>query len=129
MVIRWSKICLVAAASFYCLLTVYGNITDYSTSFKAVESTLLMQYVYPGSGIGYRAITSPALQHVIYCFIICLEITTALLCILGVLALFKARAEGASEFNKAKYWAVVGLTLGFLSWQVIFMSKGSRVYS
>jgi predicted small integral membrane protein len=34
--------------------------------------------------------------------------------------------SGAAEFNRAKAFAVVGLILGFLLWQVGFMSIGGE---
>jgi len=33
---------------------------------------------------------------------------------------------GARDFNRSKDWAVAGLALGFLTWQVGFMSVGGE---
>ncbi|MCW3478586.1 DUF2165 family protein [Neisseriaceae bacterium JH1-16] len=38
--------------------------------------------------------------------------------------MLKARSAGNAKFHAAKKWSVVGLTLGFLTWQVAFMSAG-----
>lgn len=126
MIIRLSKIIMVAAVAFYCLLTAFGNITDYAANLPAVERTLSMKDVFPNSTITYRAITNPALQNAAYMFIISLESLTALLCVFGAWKLFKARKQTASVFNHAKNWSVAGLTLGVLVWQVIFMSVGGE---
>lgn len=126
MIIRLSKIVLIAAVSFYCFLTAFGNITDYAANLPAVERTLAMKDVFPNSTITYRAITSPMLQQAAYITIICLESLTTLLCALGAWKLFRARKQDALIFNQAKNWSVAGLTLGFLTWQVIFMSIGGE---
>lgn len=126
MIIRLSKIILVAAVAFYCLLTAFGNITDYATNLPAVERALSMKDVFPNSTITYRAITNTALQNAAYMFIISLESLTALLCAFGAWKLFSVRKQTASVFNHAKSWAVAGLTLGVLIWQVIFMSVGGE---
>lgn len=126
MIIRLSKIVLVAAVAFYCLLTAFGNITDYATNLPAVERALSMKDVFPNSTITYRAITNPALQNAAYMFIISLESLTALLCAFGAWKLFRARKQTASVFNHAKSWAVAGLTLGVCIWQVIFMTVGGE---
>ncbi|KTD30964.1 transmembrane protein [Legionella moravica] len=126
MMIRLSKIVLVAAVSFYCLLTAFGNITDYASNLPAVEKALSMKDVFPGSKITYRAITTPELQHAAYIGIISMETLTTLLCALGAWKLFRARKKEASVFNQAKSMSVAGLTLGFLTWQVLFMSIGGE---
>jgi predicted small integral membrane protein len=120
--IRTSKILCILAIAFYCFLDVFGNVSDYSVNFAAVERTLMMTDIFPDSLIGYRAITNPILHHVMYLVIIGLELLTTIICGVGAWKLFKVRHANAVVFNGAKNWAVAGLTLGFLTWQVIFMS-------
>ncbi|HHR0738943.1 TPA: DUF2165 family protein, partial [Legionella pneumophila] len=55
MIIRFSKVLLVVAVSFFCLLTAFGNITDYSANFPAVVKVLAMSDIFPDSTITYRA--------------------------------------------------------------------------
>lgn len=126
MIMRLSKITLVAAVAFYCLLTAFGNITDYATNFLGVKQALSMKDIVPISTIGYRAVTNPVLQNMAYLFIISLESLTALLCALGAWKLFRARKQTAAVFNHAKNLSVAGLTLGVLVWQVLFMSVGGE---
>ncbi|KTD66844.1 MULTISPECIES: DUF2165 family protein [Legionella] len=120
--IRISKILCIVALAFYCFLVVLGNITDYKANYVLVEHTLAMTDIFADSRIGYRAIFNPIVQHTIYLMIIGLEILTMVLCAAGAWKLFKVRHESALIFNGAKNWAVAGLTLGFLTWQVVFMS-------
>ncbi|CEG58205.1 DUF2165 family protein [Legionella fallonii] len=126
MSIRFSKIVLIAAIFFYCALTAFGNIFDYYTNFPLVERALMMKDVFPNSTIVYRAVTNPVLHHIAYIIIISMECLTAFLCAVGAWKLFKVRKEGAVVFNQSKRWAVAGLTVGFLTWQVLFMSIGGE---
>jgi predicted small integral membrane protein len=126
MLIRLSKILCIAAVSFYCVLAAFGNITDYSTNFFAVEHILMMKDIFPHSSITYRAINSPVLHHAAYITIISFETLTALFCAIGAWKLFRVRNSSTAVFNQTKNWAVAGLTLGFLTWQVLFMSVGGE---
>ena len=55
-----------------------------------------------------------------------MEALTAVLCWIGAAALLRHLRADAGTFNRAKTLAVVGLTLGFLLWQVGFMSIGGE---
>jgi predicted small integral membrane protein len=124
--IRAAKAALVAAVALFASLTAFGNLTDYNTNFVFVEHVMSMDTIFPFSTIHYRAITSPALHHAAYALIIAAEAATAVLCWIGAAALaIRLRAEAAA-FERAKAFAVLGLTLGFLVWQVGFMSIGGE---
>ena len=124
--IRAAKAATVAAIALFATLVTFGNLTDYNTNFVFVEHVLSMDTIFPFSTIKYRAITSPALHHAAYAVIIAAEAATALLCWVGAAALVRALRADANAFNRAKTFAVVGLTLGFLLWQVGFMSIGGE---
>ncbi|QBR84563.1 DUF2165 domain-containing protein [Legionella israelensis] len=126
MLIRTSKILLVAAIAFYASLTAFSNITDYATNFSAVQKVFMMKEVLPGTTITYRAINAPVIHHLGYIFIIFMESLTAILCWIGVWKLSHAVKQPAFIFNEAKEVAIAGLTIGFLTWQVTFMSIGSE---
>ena len=124
--IRAAKAASVAAIALFASLVTFGNLTDYGTNFAFVEHVMSMDTIFPFSTIRYRAITSPALQHAAYALIIAAEAATALLCWIGAaLLVWRLRAD-AKTFNRAKGFAVAGLTLGFLLWQVGFMSIGGE---
>ncbi|AEC18879.1 hypothetical protein PT7_0339 [Pusillimonas sp. T7-7] len=126
MIIRYSKILLVAAIAFFASLVAFGNITDYSSNFAFVQHVLLMDTILPNATIHYRAIQLPALHHAAYLFIIALETLTAVLCWLGAWRLLRLAKSSAHDFNRGKSMAIAGLTLGFLVWQVGFMSVGGE---
>jgi predicted small integral membrane protein len=85
-----------------------------------------MDTIFPFSTIGYRAITSVALHHIAYAVVIAAEAVTALLCWIGAGVLARHLRANARIFNRAKTVAVAGLTLGFLLWQVGFMTIGGE---
>jgi predicted small integral membrane protein len=122
--VRVAKIALVAAIALFARLVAFGNLTDYNTNFVFVQHVLSMDTIYPFSTIKYRAITSPALHRAAYALIIAVEVSIAVLCWIGAL-LCNIRAD-AGLFNRRKTFAILGLTLGFLLWQVGFMSIGGE---
>ena len=124
--IRVSKIALIAAIALFASLVAFGNLTDYNTNFVFVEHVLSMDTIYPFSTIRYRAITDPALQRAAYAVIIAAEAATAILCWLGAIVLVRNIRAEAGLFNRSKIFAILGLTLGFLLWQVGFMSIGGE---
>ena len=126
MIIRYSKIAFVAAIALFASLVALGNITDYGSNFEFVQHVLLMDTIFPTATIHYRAIESPLLHHAAYLFIIVLEALTALLCWIGAYRLLKRVKSPARDFNQAKSLAICGLSLGFLVWQVGFMSVGAE---
>jgi predicted small integral membrane protein len=124
--IRAAKVTLVAAIALFASLVAFGNLTDYNTNFAFVQHVLSMDTIYPSSTIAYRAIASPTLHHAAYAIIIAAEATTAIMCWIGAVTMLRRIRASASVFNRAKTFAVVGLTLGFLLWQVGFMSIGGE---
>jgi predicted small integral membrane protein len=124
--LRAAKIMMVAAIALFASLCAFGNVTDYNTNFVFVQHVLSMDTIYPFSMIKYRAITSPELHHVAYAAIIAAEGATAVLCWIGAVLLARQLRADANAFNRAKTFAVIGLTLGFLLWQVGFMSIGGE---
>lgn len=123
---RAAKIATVAAIALFASLVAFGNMTDYGTNFAFVQHVLSMDTIFAWSTVGYRAITNPALQKAAYAVIIAVEAATALLCWVGAAALACRLYADAGAFNRAKSPAIVGLTLGFLLWQVGFMSIGGE---
>lgn len=124
--IRLSKAAMVAAIAVLATLVAFGNITDYWTNFAFVQHVLSMDTVFPETTIRYRAITSPVLHHAAYVLIIAAEAATTVLCWIGAYRLLRAVKAPAAVFNSSKSIAIAGLTLGFLLWQVGFMSIGGE---
>jgi predicted small integral membrane protein len=125
-VLRAAKAAAVAAIALFASLVTFGNLTDYGTNFAFVQHVLSMDTIFPSSTIGYRAITSPALHHLAYALIIATEAVIAVLCWIGAVRLVRALRADAKTFNRSKGLAAAGLALGFLLWQVGFVSIGGE---
>lgn len=126
MIFRYSKFLFVSAIALFASLVAFGNITDYGSNFAFVHHVLSMDTIFPTATIKYRAIDSVFLHHAGYIFIIALETLTAILCWIGAYRLLKLSKASARDFNRGKGMAATGLTLGFLVWQVGFMSIGGE---
>ena len=125
-VTRLSKTAFVAAIAFFATLVSFGNITDYGSNFAFVQHVLLMDTIFPDATIKYRAIDSNVLHNAGYILIIAAETVTAMLCWIGAFAMLGRLSGDAGSFNHSKKWAIAGLSLGFLVWQVGFMSIGGE---
>jgi predicted small integral membrane protein len=126
MIIRYSKILFVAAIALFASLVAFGNITDYGSNFAFVHHVLLMDTIFPDATIKYRAIDSVPLHHAAYVFIIAMEALTAVLCWIGAARMLGNVGAPGRQFDRSKNVAIAGLTLGFLVWQVGFMSIGGE---
>ena len=126
LITRLSKTAFVAAIAFFATLVSFGNITDYGTNYAFVQHVLDMDTIFPEATIKYRAITSPLAHHLAYNFIIACEMLTAILCWIGAFNMLGHLKASAATFNRSKAWAIAGLSLGFLVWQVGFMSIGGE---
>ncbi|MBF9234909.1 DUF2165 family protein [Microvirga alba] len=125
-IIRFSKVTMVAAMALFAGLVAFGNMTDYGTNFVFVQHVLAMDTVFPETTIKYRAITSPLFHHLAYGVIIAAEAATAILCTVGAVQMLRETGSSAAVFNRSKVFAIAGLTLGFVVWQVGFMSIGGE---
>ncbi|AET93134.1 small integral membrane protein [Burkholderia sp. YI23] len=123
---RIAKLLAVASMALLASLVSFGNLTDYGSNLHFVEHVMRMDTTFPGNANLYRAITSPVLQHAGYDAIIFLETATAVLCWISVVAMWRALRQERIAFARAKRWAVAGLALGYLTWQVCFMSIGGE---
>lgn len=112
MTVRFSKALLVLMAGLLVGMAGIDNLLDYGTNFTAVQHVLAMDTLFPGTTTTWRAITSPALQHLAYAGIIIVELLTCVLCGLGAWRMWEARAASAQTFNAAKDLAVAGLVCG-----------------
>jgi predicted small integral membrane protein len=126
MIVRLSKILLVAMIGLFSLLVGIDNIIDYGTNFAFVGHVMSMDTVFPSTTLTWRAITSPALHHVAYAVIIGFELLSGGLCIAGAWRLWQARAADAPLFNATKALATAGLVSGFTLWFFGFMIVGGE---
>lgn len=129
MITRLSKSLCVCAIALFISLAVFNNLTDYDTNFIFIQHVLSMDSIFSNATVSYRAISIPLFHHAAYIIIIFIEIICALICWYGGFTLLKNHKKSAVEFNHSKKWAIAGLTLAFLLWQVAFISIGGEWFA
>jgi predicted small integral membrane protein len=120
-VVRLAKIAVVAALASYALLVAYNNVVDYGSNYQFVRHVLSMDTTFPGNALMHRAIADETVWRLAYALIIATEAVTGLLLAIGALALLARLRAPAAAFNRAKVWAIAGLTIGFGLWFFGFM--------
>ena len=126
MLIRLSKIMLVLCVASFALLVGYNNLVDYQSNFQFVQHVLTMDTTFPGNTLKSRAIADPAWHHAAYALIIATEFLTGILCLIGACKLGLNLRSNPASFNRAKGYAILGLTLGFMLWFAGFMTIGAE---
>ncbi|MDS9876346.1 DUF2165 domain-containing protein [Pseudomonas protegens] len=126
MIVRYVKITMTLAVAAFALLVAYNNISDYGSNFAFVQHVLSMDSVFPGNSATDHALTLPLLWNAGYWLIIAGEALTGALLVFGALHLWLARHGVASDFNRAKRWAIAGFCLGFCVWFFGFMVVGGE---
>lgn len=126
MTIRAAKLLLVLGVSFFYLLVVFNNLTDYDSNAQFVRHVLLMDTTIPGNHGMWRSIASPALDFLFYGIIIAWESITTILLSWGAVRLLRAVRMPAAAFNAAKSVSLLALTLSLLMWLVAFLTIGGE---
>ena len=128
MVLRYCKIIVVSSVALLFGLIGLNNLFNYSINFSFIEHVLSMDTLRRTGvdGAQWRAVHSALVYHFVYCFIIAIEVTVALLCLFGAARLYKNRRAPSAQFVKAKSWAVLGLTIGFVLFVTGFITVGGE---
>ncbi len=126
--IRASKIALVAMVALFFALVAFGNITDYGSNWAFVQHVLAMDSIFPGSTLGWRAVTDPRLQTLAYAAIIGWQVLTAIVLTFGTIRLLVAVGD-PEDFSDAKPLAVVGLVMGLLLYGLGFTVIGGEWFA
>jgi predicted small integral membrane protein len=113
---RLSKIAMIGALAAFAFIVCYDNIVDYGSNYDLVSHVLSMDTTFPNNALMHRAIIDHRVWVVAYAAIIAVEGLTCLLLLIGALALLTRLTAPAERFNRAKIWAVAGLTVGFGLW-------------
>ena len=126
MILRITKLSLVAVIALFHFLVVFNNLTDFDSNYEFVRHVLMMDTTLPGNHGMWRALTSPALHLAFYLGIIAWELVTTVLLGWGGLRLLRALRLPAAEFNAAKSVAIGALLLSLLLWLVAFLTIGGE---
>jgi predicted small integral membrane protein len=115
---RYSKILCVLAVAFFCIWVSWETLIDYQIKLSFTDAVFKMDKTFP------KTIKISVWHHLGYIFIIVLETFTACFCGWGSYHMWYHRWDAAKHFHRSKKWAIVGLTLGFLTCQLRFMAMG-----
>ncbi len=127
--IRLSKIVMVAGLALWALLVTLGNIMDHGSNWAFVQHVLAMDTIFPDSNLKWRAISDPTLQTVAYVAIIVTEgLTTVAFAIAAWMMAANVKAP-KTAFQKAKSFTAVGVILGFGLWFVGFIVIGGEWFA
>ncbi len=126
---RIAKAIMVASLALFALLVAFDNLTDYDTNYAFVRHVLSMDTTFPGNGLLYRRITSPALWQVGYALIIAGEGLTGIALAVATISLTRQMRSNGVRFNHAKRFMNIGAGLGFLVWFFGFMVVGGEWFS
>ncbi|TFB36225.1 DUF2165 family protein [Pseudomonas sp. F01002] len=127
--IRYSKVVLMAYISFFGLMVMYSNFTDYPSNYEYVGHILSMDTTRENLNLSYRAITSPMLHHRTYWFIITLEVVYTAFCLLGTYHLYRNINAPAADFHEAKKFAIVGLLIGLFVYYICLQVIGTEWFN
>src|SRR6516164_8887092 len=116
LIVRLAKVVMVAALAAFAFLVTYDNLVDYGSNYQFVEHVLSMDTTFPDNALKDRAIADPRLWKAAYAAIMAAEGLTCLLLTVGAAVLAGRLRAPAETFNRAKAWAVAGLTVGFGVW-------------
>jgi predicted small integral membrane protein len=127
--LRLSKIAMIAALAAFAFIVAYDNIVDYDSNYEFVRHVLSMDTTVPNNALMGRAITDERIWTIAYSAIIAVEGLTGLLLLAGALALLARLRAPAERFNCAKIWAVAGLTVGFGLWFFGFLVVAGEYFA
>jgi len=127
--LRLSKIAMIAALAAFAFIVAYDNIVDYDSNYEFVRHVLSMDTTVPNNTLMGRAITDERIWTIAYAAIIAVEGLTGLLLLAGALALLARLRAPAEHFNCAKIWAVAGLTVGFGLWFFGFLVVAGEYFA
>ena len=123
-IIRYSKFLLMTYISFFGLLVLFSNLTDYSSNYEYVAHILSMDTTRENLSLSYRAITSPILHHRIDWFIITLEVIYTAFFLVGAYHLYRNINAPAEVFHEAKKFSIIGLMFAIFVYYVCLQVIG-----
>jgi predicted small integral membrane protein len=126
LIIRLAKAILCVPLALFGLLVAVDNVIDYGTNYAFVQHVFSMDTTFPNNALMGRAITDPAAWQMGYDAIIVGEALTGLCFLVAGLALMAKLRAPPAQFARAKTWAVVGGTVGFLVWFLGFAVIGGE---
>src|SRR5262245_36365990 len=123
---RLIKIFFGCSVCLYTFLVGFNNIVDYNSNFSFVSMVAKMDDTFSKDKNGWRSIDNPLLHHILFIIIIAWEMLISIFILLGIIKMIKNFKSSAPEFNNAKKYVTLGLSLGVLLWFTVFIAVGGE---
>lgn len=124
---RTIKTVLVAGMALMLTLAAFSNITMSDGAFGAVQGALGMKTTFQDPHGMWRAIESPALIWMALGLIVLCEITSAVLCWIGAVSMWRGRAS-KELFEAAKTKACIGLGVAACLYFIGFLAIAQEYF-
>lgn len=124
---RYIKISLVFFVGFWGLAGALFNFEHAAPGAGAVQATIAMEGTTQGSA-QWRAIDSPLLAWIGYGVITLAKLATGILCLLGGLRMWQARALPPVDFRAAKSMAILGCGIMLTMVFGVFVAVGEGYF-
>lgn len=126
MLLRLSKIALVATSGLFLVLVVFNNLTDYPSNYAFIEGVMSMRDTFAYERNAWRAVEATWMHNSFYIVIIVWEAAAAGLIAVGVIQMTRKLTHDGPSFRKASQWAIAGLVLSMLQWYLAFITVGGE---
>ncbi len=111
--LRMTKILLIVSVAFWCLLGAFGNATDWDGTMGAVGAAASMS-TFEGGAESWRASSSPVVIWMGALMIMLTKLAAGILCSIGAVEMWRARAGDVTRFALAKRPALAGCGVAML---------------
>jgi predicted small integral membrane protein len=126
LMIRLSKLVMVAGLALFALVVALDNVTDYGSNEAFVRHVLMMDTTFARNTLRWRAVADPALQSAAYWLIIAAEALMGMLFAAAALGMAMRLRAPKTQFRAATSWVAAGAAVAFVLWFIGFMLIGGE---
>jgi predicted small integral membrane protein len=111
--LRMTKILLIVCVASWSLLGAFGNVTDWEGTMGAVRAAASMS-TFDGGTESWRATSNPVVIWMGALMIMLSKVAAGIVCSIGALKMWQARAGDAAGFAAAKKHALAGCGIAMI---------------
>ena len=119
----------MAGTSLMATIVAFGNVTDPGSNLRYIERIFTMDTTYGSPRLMWRAVHSKTLHRLALGVIVVFETAVAITGWIGVAHLATNLHSTSSQWNSAKFWAVVALGLAAFVWFFLFEVIGNEWFA
>jgi predicted small integral membrane protein len=126
---RLAKVMLLLSCALLLSIVCVDNIVAYDINFEYIQHIMSMDTTFKHPHLYWRAVNNPIFYHLCFGLIILIEGIVSILLWIGVYHLFKNLRRGHSDFQLAKQWGLMGLSLALILYSLIFFVIASQWFA